>query len=356
MHRSAHLYIAFRLKIASFCEFRLSLALAMKRSAYTRSCTTSLGTKAGIDILKNWFVLKGTKAPDVALGKMSRWGRSTPSGADLMEFVWLVTQLAQHCPTLLLTPTDVNAWFEELHEQEYVDLGIGYRQEAKRWSGVLRKGLSKYRECAKYETKMQTALNRCTDPNVADALLQLFNTLDLAPSPDTSPAKTSPGDSVVVLQKQAGHEQVEQVEHVTAIDFEALLAMPAHATSHVDFEALLSDPSDTSPFRSSHILQLALRDDEDDPILRPNIRPLPSGVGEISRALPKAKKGKSRQSKKVTASKPSKAVAKPVKARNAKPLKAVAKPKKTLSTTRHCVVSRAYKKAKKQACCYNQME
>ena len=361
VHRSAHLYVTFSFKIASarallFSSFCLSLA--MPKPAFRRSCTSSLGTKDGIQVLKDFFKMKDTRMPDVALATMSRWGRGTPSGADLVEYAWLADALARHCPTLLLTPTDVNAWFEELHHDDDVDLGKHYKQEAKRWSGVLRKGLSKYRDCAKYESKMQTALNRCTDPE-ADALLELFKTLDLQPSPNTTPAKTSPTVDVVVAHEQAVQEQAV---HVTAIDFEALLAVPAHATSHVDFEALLSDVSDTSPLRknNNHILQLTMRDDANDPIARPNIKPLPAGVGEISRALPKGKKGEARKGKpakekkeKAAKEQAAKAVPKPMKTlpRNVKPKKAVAEKQKTLSTTRHCVVSRAYKRTKKQACC-----
>ena len=55
-------------------EFRLSLSLAMNRFASSRSRTSSFDSDDGFKILKNWFVSKGTKAPEVALANMAMWG------------------------------------------------------------------------------------------------------------------------------------------------------------------------------------------------------------------------------------------------------------------------------------------
>ena len=355
----------------------------MNRFASSRSRTSSFDSDDGCSILKNWFVIKSTKSPAKAFGRMSEWGRSTPSGKDFTEYLWLATQFVRYLPSLLLNPTDTNAMFERLHDEKIIELESPYRVEAKRWSGVLRKGLSKYRECAKYESKTQTALRRCTDKE-ADDLLRFFYLVDTAETPQKA---SSLDDDMLCV-----HEQAEAV-HATAADFQALLAVPADLLPTVpsayaaDFEALLSDLSDVSPARSSHMLQLGdwtWRDMDDEvdvavrrvAISRGNILPLPSAPGAISRALPKAKKAKGRKNKPKsmktsakakakpvktsakakakpvkTSAKPVKTSAKAVKVKTAaKPVKTSAKPEKTLSQSRHCVVCRAYKRARTQAC------
>ena len=152
-------------------------------SKFLRSRTSSFGSDGGFLILKSWFTAKNTKDAEVAFGNMAKWGRSTPSGKEFTEYLWLASQFVRDMPTLLLNPTETNAMFEKLHTEDIISLRESYRMEAKRWSSVLRKGLAKYRECAKYAAKTQTALRRCSDQE-KDDLLRFFYLVDTEQTPE----------------------------------------------------------------------------------------------------------------------------------------------------------------------------
>ena len=142
-------------------------------SKFLRTRTSSFGSDEGFLILKSWFAAKNTDKAEVAFGSMATWGRSTPTGKEFTEYLWLVSQFVRGIPSLLLRPTEADAMFVLLHTEKIISLGASYRMEAKRWSAVLRRGLAKYRECAKYECKMQTDLRRCDDKE-KDDLLRFF--------------------------------------------------------------------------------------------------------------------------------------------------------------------------------------
>ena len=173
-----------------------------------------------------------------------------------------------------------------------------------------------------------------------------------------------------------------EATHASAFDFEALLDTPSdlhfaspaavvvlHHSSAADFEALLTD--DVTPVRSTfQLAEWAWQDSGDDvdvvpkrvsvAVNRKDIIPLPAGVGAISRALPKRKQSSAKKAKPASKkAKPMKASpatkAKPVKTSpKAKPMKTATRVKtspKPLSHTRHCTISRVYKRARRETLC-----
>ena len=117
-------------------------------------------------ILSQWF--RGHTKEGISwdikglLKNMSNWTRAMPSAEDLLEYTDLVDLYAAQSPPICFASGSLVTALRALDNNGCITLGDQPLASARAFGGVIRGGLSKYREIAFEADKYKIAASRCT--------------------------------------------------------------------------------------------------------------------------------------------------------------------------------------------------
>ena len=263
----------------------------------TRLRPTDLPVHAHARILKQWLARSpstqcGSKDIVAALQTMAGWSRSLPLPEEILQYADLVQLYAAEEPSLCYVGAGLARALHELDEGGIIELAAPKHLSAKTCSGIIRGGLSKYREIATQQDKQRAIFARCTAYQSA-VLAHL-----------TSPLKKK-GQQIAPILDWALLAHPETPPHKTpsqfAIqNFSSLVSTPPT----LDWSSLISSPLVIRTLETTDDLNI------EDTLALASATPLPTGRGALTLHLPKAPRTTKNRSKRNVAQKSTKPIVK----------------------------------------------